>query len=33
VFGSVDAAGLDTLDKIAKVGVAGNRDQGLPPAA
>jgi cyclophilin family peptidyl-prolyl cis-trans isomerase len=30
VFGSVDEAGLVTLDKIANAGVAGNRDQGLP---
>jgi cyclophilin family peptidyl-prolyl cis-trans isomerase len=30
VFGSVDQAGLATLDKIAKVGVAGNRTRGLP---
>ncbi|WP_369807319.1 protein kinase [Mycobacterium sp. 852002-51057_SCH5723018] len=30
VFGSVDEAGLATLDKIATVGVAGNREQGLP---
>ncbi|WP_161630364.1 peptidylprolyl isomerase, partial [Mycobacterium sp. UM_CSW] len=30
VFGSVDQAGLATLDKIAKVGVAGNRTRGMP---
>lgn len=30
VFGSVDEAGLATLDKIAKVGVAGNRTRGMP---
>ncbi|WP_235852669.1 peptidylprolyl isomerase [Mycobacterium interjectum] len=30
VFGSVDQAGLDTLDKIAKVGIAGNRTRGNP---
>lgn len=30
VFGTVDEAGLATLDKIAKVGVAGNRHSGLP---
>ncbi|OBF43903.1 protein kinase [Mycobacterium sp. 852002-50816_SCH5313054-b] len=30
VFGSIDQAGLDTLDKIAKVGVAGNRTRGMP---
>ena len=30
VFGSVDQAGLATLDKIAKVGVAGNRTRGNP---
>ncbi len=30
VFGSVDEAGLETLDKIAKVGVAGNRTRGNP---
>ena len=30
VFGTVDEAGLDTLDKIAKVGVAGNRESGMP---
>ncbi|HET7073021.1 MAG TPA: peptidylprolyl isomerase [Mycobacterium sp.] len=30
VFGSVDEAALATLDKIAKVGVAGNRTRGMP---
>lgn len=30
VFGTVDPAGLATLDKIAKGGVAGNRSRGLP---
>ncbi|MGZ4585587.1 MAG: protein kinase domain-containing protein [Mycobacterium sp.] len=30
VFGTIDQAGLVTLDKIAKVGVAGNRETGLP---
>jgi serine/threonine protein kinase len=30
VFGSVDQAGMAALDKIAAVGVAGNRDSGLP---
>ncbi|OBH03958.1 protein kinase [Mycobacterium sp. E2699] len=30
VFGSVDSAGLDTLDKMAKVGVAGDRTRGNP---
>jgi cyclophilin family peptidyl-prolyl cis-trans isomerase len=30
VFGSVDQAGLDVLDKIAGGGVAGNREQGMP---
>jgi eukaryotic-like serine/threonine-protein kinase len=30
VFGSIDQPGLETLDTIAKVGVAGNRDSGLP---
>jgi serine/threonine protein kinase len=33
VFGSIDEAGLETLDKIANVGVAGNRDSGLPASA
>jgi eukaryotic-like serine/threonine-protein kinase len=33
VFGSIDQAGLETLDKIAEVGVAGNRDSGLPASA
>jgi serine/threonine protein kinase/cyclophilin family peptidyl-prolyl cis-trans isomerase len=30
VFGTVDQAGLTVVDKIAAVGVAGNRDSGLP---
>ncbi|ORW52502.1 protein kinase [Mycobacterium paraense] len=30
VFGAVDQAGLDTLDKMARVGVAGNRTRGMP---
>jgi cyclophilin family peptidyl-prolyl cis-trans isomerase len=30
VFGTVDEAGLVTLDKIAAMGVAGNRDSGMP---
>ncbi len=30
VFGTVDEAGLATLDKIAKGGVAGNRETGMP---
>jgi cyclophilin family peptidyl-prolyl cis-trans isomerase len=30
VFGTVDQAGLETLDKIARLGVAGNRSRGLP---
>ena len=30
VFGSIDQAGLATLDKIAQAGVAGNRPQGMP---
>ncbi|OBK52182.1 protein kinase [Mycobacterium sp. 1081908.1] len=30
VFGAVDQAGLATLDKIAKVGVTGNRTRGMP---
>jgi hypothetical protein len=30
VFGSVEQAGPATLDKIAKVGVAGNRTRGMP---
>jgi cyclophilin family peptidyl-prolyl cis-trans isomerase len=30
VFGSVDQTGLDTVDKMAKVGVAGNRTRGMP---
>jgi cyclophilin family peptidyl-prolyl cis-trans isomerase len=30
VFGTVDEAGLTTLDKMAKVGVAGNRTRGNP---
>ncbi|WP_083746373.1 protein kinase domain-containing protein [Mycobacterium numidiamassiliense] len=29
-FGTIDQAGLATLDKIAAAGVAGNRDSGLP---
>lgn len=30
VFGSIDATGLDTLDKIAEAGVAGGGDDGKP---
>ncbi len=30
VFATIDQAGLDNLDKIAKAGVAGNRESGLP---
>ena len=30
VFATIDQAGLATLDKIAKVGVAGNRESGHP---
>jgi hypothetical protein len=29
-LGTIDAAGLTTIDKIAKGGIAGNREQGLP---
>jgi cyclophilin family peptidyl-prolyl cis-trans isomerase len=29
VFGTIDAAGLTTIDKIAKGGIAGNWEQGL----
>ena len=30
VFGTIDQAGLDTLDKVARAGVAGNRQSGAP---
>lgn len=30
VLGTIDEVGLATIDKIAKGGIAGNRDQGLP---
>jgi eukaryotic-like serine/threonine-protein kinase len=30
VFGTIDQAGMDTLDKIARLGVAGNRSMGAP---
>jgi len=30
VLGTIDEAGLATIDKIAKGGIAGNREQGLP---
>jgi eukaryotic-like serine/threonine-protein kinase len=30
VFGTIDPAGLTTIDKIASGGIAGNRQQGLP---
>jgi serine/threonine protein kinase len=30
VFGTMDEAGLATLDKVAKAGVAGNRESGMP---
>ena len=33
VFGTIDQAGLETLDKIARAGVAGNRQSGPPASA
>ena len=30
VFGTIDEVGLATLDKVAKAGVAGNRESGMP---
>jgi cyclophilin family peptidyl-prolyl cis-trans isomerase len=30
VFGTIDQAGLDTLDKIARLGIAGDRQMGAP---
>lgn len=33
VFGTIDQAGLETLDKIARVGIAGNRQSGPPASA
>ncbi|BBZ44754.1 protein kinase domain-containing protein [Mycobacterium parmense] len=33
VFGTIDEAGLDTLDKISQVGVAGGGDDGAPAKA